>query len=459
MINLKNLMKGKIKNINSGITLIALVITVIVMLILAGISITMITGDNSILQKAGDAKKSNDYESAKEQVELTVLGSIDTNGTINKDRFKKEIEDLGGTATGEDFPIIATLNDFSFSIDNKGNVEKPITEYVKVGDYINYDPIYSDASKTKKVDSSKLTYTSPTGTATQHGNGYTSSETLGGQKFTAKSTQESGIKWRVLTVTDEKIEIISDRVIKKDAINQNNGGLLLKGVRGYLYAEQELNEVCKIYGYGYGADTSVGSSFKVGGPYPGEEKTITIEGTGARSIKVEDINKIAGIYEDQTDGKMKYSDGTLLSTTYGITTYPISNIKYPTMNTSRGNSTTGISNSVGVKNLKCTIYEYNKSIITDTTIQNILFNDNYWLASRCVFYNTNVSVEYFNGFVVKGERLSWNNEFCYGNTSYIYEFNDKAYAVRPIITLKVNSIDTSNANENSGKDAYTWNLK
>ena len=49
MLNLKEESKNK------GITLIALVITIIVLLILAGISISMLSGDNSILTKAGDA--------------------------------------------------------------------------------------------------------------------------------------------------------------------------------------------------------------------------------------------------------------------------------------------------------------------------------------------------------------------------------------------------------------------
>ena len=43
---------------NKGITLIALVITIIVLLILAGVSIAMLSGDNSIL---GNASKSADY--------------------------------------------------------------------------------------------------------------------------------------------------------------------------------------------------------------------------------------------------------------------------------------------------------------------------------------------------------------------------------------------------------------
>lgn len=47
-------LKEKFK-MNKGITLIALVVTIIVLLILAGISISMLSGDNSILTKAGDA--------------------------------------------------------------------------------------------------------------------------------------------------------------------------------------------------------------------------------------------------------------------------------------------------------------------------------------------------------------------------------------------------------------------
>ena len=47
--------KEKIE-INKGITLIALIITIIVLLILAGISIATLTGDNGILSKAQEAK-------------------------------------------------------------------------------------------------------------------------------------------------------------------------------------------------------------------------------------------------------------------------------------------------------------------------------------------------------------------------------------------------------------------
>lgn len=55
---------------NKGITLIALVITVIVLLILAGVSISMLTGNNSIITKAGEAKTATELTGIKEQIEI-----------------------------------------------------------------------------------------------------------------------------------------------------------------------------------------------------------------------------------------------------------------------------------------------------------------------------------------------------------------------------------------------------
>ena len=45
------------KTNEKGITLIALVITIIVLLILAGVSISMLTGDNGIITQAQRAKE------------------------------------------------------------------------------------------------------------------------------------------------------------------------------------------------------------------------------------------------------------------------------------------------------------------------------------------------------------------------------------------------------------------
>ena len=58
---------------NKGITLIALVVTIIVLLILAGISIAMLTGDNGILGNANNAKSNNAYYGAEEQMKLCYM--------------------------------------------------------------------------------------------------------------------------------------------------------------------------------------------------------------------------------------------------------------------------------------------------------------------------------------------------------------------------------------------------
>lgn len=57
---------------NKGITLIALVITIIVLLILAGVSIATLGGDNGILAKAKLAKNNTQQAQVKEEIELAI---------------------------------------------------------------------------------------------------------------------------------------------------------------------------------------------------------------------------------------------------------------------------------------------------------------------------------------------------------------------------------------------------
>lgn len=55
---------------NKGITLIALVITIIVLLILAAISIAMLTGENGLLTKAKKAKEETEVAKYYEKIEI-----------------------------------------------------------------------------------------------------------------------------------------------------------------------------------------------------------------------------------------------------------------------------------------------------------------------------------------------------------------------------------------------------
>ena len=69
-----------------GITLIALVITIIVLLILAGVSIAMLTGDNGILTQANNAKEATKKATEEEQRELAKIeASMSTENTYYYD--------------------------------------------------------------------------------------------------------------------------------------------------------------------------------------------------------------------------------------------------------------------------------------------------------------------------------------------------------------------------------------
>ena len=77
---------------NKGITLIALVITIIVLLILAGVTIATLTGDNGLLQKATTAKEENEQAKELELLKLAVSAAqVAGEGTITKDGLESEL--------------------------------------------------------------------------------------------------------------------------------------------------------------------------------------------------------------------------------------------------------------------------------------------------------------------------------------------------------------------------------
>ncbi len=55
---------------NKGITLIALVITIIILLILAAVTIATLTGENGIITKAMEAKQKTEETQIDEQLKL-----------------------------------------------------------------------------------------------------------------------------------------------------------------------------------------------------------------------------------------------------------------------------------------------------------------------------------------------------------------------------------------------------
>ena len=131
-------------NNKNGITLIALVITIIVLLILAGISLSLVLGNNGVLKKAADAKIRNTQSTTKEQIQLEVAGSYDINEyKIDENKLRLNLENIGAKVNGNKFPITAELNGFEFSIKSNGDVVEAGEEAkinVTVGDYVTYIP-------------------------------------------------------------------------------------------------------------------------------------------------------------------------------------------------------------------------------------------------------------------------------------------------------------------------------
>ena len=87
-------MEKILKQRNDGITLIALVITIIVLLILAGVTIATLTGDNGILTKATEASENTKRANAEEQVKLAVQASYGEDGKINLDELNNELKKI-----------------------------------------------------------------------------------------------------------------------------------------------------------------------------------------------------------------------------------------------------------------------------------------------------------------------------------------------------------------------------
>ena len=122
-----------LKRKEKGITLIALVITIIVLLILAGVSIAMLTGENGILTQAQKAKNKTDEASEKEGIELAVTASKLKNSPtleILKENLEEEIRNQFGddkefsVKDNGDGSFLISMNDTDrkYYVENTGNV-------------------------------------------------------------------------------------------------------------------------------------------------------------------------------------------------------------------------------------------------------------------------------------------------------------------------------------------------
>jgi len=91
----KNLLKSK-----NGITLVALVVTIIVLIILAGISISLVLGNNGIITKSKEAKENTIVGQEKEQVELAYISAAvkKLGSNVEEDDLQDELDKTVGNS-------------------------------------------------------------------------------------------------------------------------------------------------------------------------------------------------------------------------------------------------------------------------------------------------------------------------------------------------------------------------
>ena len=221
--NLKERVNGK-----NGITLIALVITIIVLLILAGVTIATLTGDNGILTKAQNAKEKNAQKTVEEQINLAVQASRINEGlVIDKDILEQELTNNGIEITkseNDELPWTVKKDGYVYTISENGEVKEKEGIAITTGDI----EILKGSTEGKKVSAQILS--GETGTIKwEHTGNITLSETEGNEvtvnvnsnanagetatvtaKVEGKTYQDSinvKIVAKVTGVTAEKIEV------------------------------------------------------------------------------------------------------------------------------------------------------------------------------------------------------------------------------------------------------------
>ena len=435
-------MKTKFKNVK-GITLIALVITIIVLLILAGVTIATLTGDNGILTKANEAKTRTNEKDEEEQIEIGYTEYLMADQTGKKVGFEVSGADVTGkegdwkiqfNKTGKEYYFdgeTITKATWKQEGDTITNIETKQT--LKVGDYVDYDP-------TLEANASDLTYTSKTDKTGADSN----------QEFNAETYKNAEYGWRILGVSKGKLRLISGEFV--GAGNYTNGSrtyYTLKGKKGCINGIEELNKISAIFGHGKGAEKATSITAEdineITGYDPAKAKceegnfneygnkvTYTKEGETKLSSRATNGQKWSG-----TQSTLNYydkSNKTFKTLTSGSTQITSTYYYYnpTTLNTKQEKPTQGVDEN-GVYN---TIYQilFGKYAV-NTDSYEISFvgtgtQPRYWLASESANTVTN-GVNWGLRRVNDGKVY---NRGIYFSSGTEYSYDD--FGVRPIVYLK-----------------------
>ena len=473
-------MKHKLKK-NKGITLIALVVTIIILLILAGISISMLTGQNGILNRAQEAKNKTQVANEKEAIGLATMDALtEGKGTITKEILTKTMKsylgknDIELTGNG---PWQYVGSDGAYTIGASGKVaqgwvyvydntqeakEAPVGVtngkiILNIGDYINYNPTSSATYKSEVGITQTKTYTTngpdwsgetqnfpgckasdyqasldapENSDKKNYGNGY------GVQYYSAG--QASSVKWQVIGADEETGELLI-------FANNKVSDLRIQGITGYLHGVDELNNACNVYGQGKGATGGRSLTFDDTNKLLGRDNTKTNEKWTFKWTTDSLTNK--GPYVTSSTGRKDYLyfSHLIKDTNIGVFNYYDAATKKWVTNTkdlSEGN----ITNDEEITTLTRDFSGYGSldSKYTTTKGYNVLFQANgsnvgsgtqYWLGSSYRYVNDEGAlVSYANW----GLYYVNSPSHVYGYQTY-YSFGDvdyPSYGVRPVVSLK-----------------------
>ena len=435
------------KSKNKGITLIALVITIIVLLILAAVSIATLTGENGILTRANDAKEQTEIAEEKEAINLAYAGAVAEKrgtGDVTASDLNREFGTNGtnATASGSN-PITVKFNDSQrvYTIDNDGNIEisdgnddndgttlvdmfiagesceNPDNceneEHLHVGDYLKYTPSNPTASTADMEDNPlKSQYT--------------------GVEDTQTYTVNSNTKWQVIGLSEDRQHVLltTESPIQRDGADPY---LKLGGAESYIYCKKVLDGICSIYANEDLADE-------------------------VRSMTMEDITNVLGITIDKEENKAYNKNETEISGFQGFfgtdNQYLYKSTDYAPENYvideySDGSYTRKTSGSVAnilsatrgtVDQSVYMIMASDSNVVEPgSTIYNILFNGttaepyskSYWLASPGVVVGSDYAA-FAPGCVYNG-RAAAGGDGLFGSNGVRYALS---LAVRPVVSLK-----------------------
>ena len=254
-------MRKTLKNTN-GITLIALVVTIVVLLILAGVSINAVFGQDGIIQKAKDAQNRMDEATKNDLDSINSLNEwIDgkINGTTGS----------GGTVEGQEGSLLAMYQ--KAQKENCDNADGKCNDatHLHIGDYVDYKNPTSGTAEVTSAESGV------------YGNDSNGNATVNITQTYTLSTTKNNVKWRVLGIDSETggLKLIAADPIERDAnpalltavsAGSEDNLLYLNGAESYVYGPTAMNKIGAMY---------LNSTYA----------------TKARSATMDDVNEVTGV--------------------------------------------------------------------------------------------------------------------------------------------------------------------